>query len=38
MGEFVNKRTFNVIAWATTAIMVVLTMWWLYGQLTGGAG
>jgi len=38
MGEFVNKRTFNVIAWATTAIMVVLTTWWLYGQLTGGAG
>src|SRR6202166_1455741 len=37
MGDYVNKRTFNLIAWATTAIMVVLTMWWLYGQLTGGA-
>src|ERR1700686_367220 len=38
MGEFVNKRTFNLIAWATPAIMVVLTMWWLYGQLSGTAG
>ncbi len=38
MGEFVNKATFNVIAWATTVIMVVLTLLYLYGQLTGAAG
>jgi Mn2+/Fe2+ NRAMP family transporter len=38
MGEFVNKPTFNVIAWATTAIMVVLTMLLVYGILRGGSG
>jgi len=37
MGEFVNKRTFNIIAWATTIIMIVLTVWWLYGKATGKA-
>jgi len=35
MGEFVNKRTFNIIAWATTVIMVGLTVWWLYGKAHG---
>jgi NRAMP (natural resistance-associated macrophage protein)-like metal ion transporter len=35
MGEFVNKRTFNIIAWATTAIMVGLTVLYVYGQLRG---
>ncbi|HXC00083.1 MAG TPA: divalent metal cation transporter [Terriglobales bacterium] len=38
MGEFVNKRTFNIIAWATTVIMIGLTILYLYGQLHGGAG
>jgi Mn2+/Fe2+ NRAMP family transporter len=38
MGEFVNKTTFNVIAWATTAIMVGLTVLYVYGQLTGRSG
>jgi Mn2+/Fe2+ NRAMP family transporter len=38
MGEYVNKPTFNIIAWATTAIMIGLTMLWLYGQLSGTAG
>ena len=37
MGEFVNKTTFNVIAWATTVIMVGLTLLYVYGQVTGGA-
>jgi len=37
MGEFVNKRTFNVIAWVTTAIMIGLTMIYVYGQIKGGA-
>jgi Mn2+/Fe2+ NRAMP family transporter len=26
MGEFTNSKTFNVIAWATVAIMIVLTL------------
>jgi Mn2+/Fe2+ NRAMP family transporter len=38
MGEYVNKRTFNIIAWATTVIMIGLTVSWIYGQLTGTAG
>ena len=38
MGEYVNKRTFNIIAWATTVIMIVLTALLLYGQLRGGVG
>src|SRR5450755_1945496 len=35
MGEYVNKPTFNIIAWATTVIMVVLTALLIYGQLRG---
>ena len=38
MGEYVNKTTFNVIAWATTVIMVVLTVLLIYSQLHGGTG
>jgi NRAMP (natural resistance-associated macrophage protein)-like metal ion transporter len=38
MGEYVNKLTFNVIAWATTAIMIGLTVLYVYGQLRGGPG
>ncbi|MGA9496285.1 MAG: divalent metal cation transporter, partial [Terriglobales bacterium] len=38
MGEYVNKRTFNIIAWATTAIMIVLTALLVYGQLRGATG
>src|SRR6202142_586410 len=38
MGEFVNKRTFNIIAWATTVIMVLLTALLISGQLRGGSG
>ena len=38
MGEFVNKRTFNIIAWATTVIMIGLTVVYIYGQLRGGSG
>src|SRR5579859_1565076 len=32
MGEFVNQRTFNIIAWATTVIMIGLTVVYVYGQ------
>jgi len=38
MGDFVNKRTFNIIAWATTVIMIGLTLLIVYGQVRGGAG
>ena len=38
MGEFVNRPTFNFIAWATTGIMIVLTALLIYGQLRGGTG
>jgi NRAMP (natural resistance-associated macrophage protein)-like metal ion transporter len=38
MGEFVNKRTFNIIAWATTVIMIGLTVVYVYGQVRGGTG
>jgi NRAMP (natural resistance-associated macrophage protein)-like metal ion transporter len=38
MGEFVNKPVFNVIAWSTTVIMIVLTLLLVYGTVHGGAG
>jgi Mn2+/Fe2+ NRAMP family transporter len=38
MGEYVNKPTFNIIAWATTAIMIGLTVLLVYGTLRGGTG
>src|ERR1051326_5863378 len=36
MGEFVNSRAYNVIAWATTVIMTVLTIAWLWTLRSGG--
>jgi Mn2+/Fe2+ NRAMP family transporter len=30
MGEYVNSRTFNVIAWATTVAMIALTVAWFW--------
>jgi len=38
MGEYVNKPTFNIIAWATTVIMIGLTVLLVYGTIRGGAG
>jgi len=38
MEEHVNSRTFNVIAWATTVIMIGLTAALLWGMWRGGAG
>src|SRR6202142_1682122 len=35
MGEFVNTTLLNIIAWATTAIMIGLTVLYVYGQLRG---
>lgn len=38
MEEHVNTRSFNVIAWATTAIMIVLTVVLVWNTLRGGSG
>jgi Mn2+/Fe2+ NRAMP family transporter len=38
MEEHVNTRAFNVIAWGTTVIMIVLTVVLLWNNLRGGSG
>jgi Mn2+/Fe2+ NRAMP family transporter len=38
MGEYVNKGTFNVIAWSTAVIMIALTAMLVWGTLRGGSG
>ncbi len=35
MGEYANKLTFNVIAWATTVIMIGLTVAYVYSLMLG---
>ena len=35
MGEYVNKRTFNVIAWLTTVVMIGLTLVWFWTLRAG---
>ncbi|HTF43143.1 MAG TPA: divalent metal cation transporter, partial [Terriglobales bacterium] len=35
MGEYVNTRLFNVIAWSTTIIMTVLNVVWFWMFGTG---
>ena len=37
MGEYVNSRLFNVVAWATAVIMIGLTIAWFW-TLRGGSG
>jgi NRAMP (natural resistance-associated macrophage protein)-like metal ion transporter len=37
MGPFTNSRWYNVVAWATTAIMIVLTLIYLWTLRSGGA-
>lgn len=37
MGEHVNSRLFNVVAWGTTGIMIALTVVWFW-TLRAGAG
>jgi len=37
MGEYVNTRSFNVIAWLTTVVMIALTAAWFW-TLRSGAG
>jgi NRAMP (natural resistance-associated macrophage protein)-like metal ion transporter len=35
MGEYVNTRVFNLTAWVTTAVMIVLTIAWFWTLRTG---
>jgi NRAMP (natural resistance-associated macrophage protein)-like metal ion transporter len=37
MGEYVNSRLYNVIAWGLTAVMTVLSVLWFWTLRTGGA-
>jgi NRAMP (natural resistance-associated macrophage protein)-like metal ion transporter len=37
MGEHVNSRFFDIVAWATTVIMIVLTVAYLWILVSGGA-
>jgi Mn2+/Fe2+ NRAMP family transporter len=37
MGEYVNSRFFNVVAWATTVIMIGLTVAWFWTLRSGGS-
>ena len=37
MGEYVNSRLFNVIAWATTVVMIALTLAWFWNLHNGGS-
>jgi len=30
MGEYVNSRLFNAVAWTTTVVMIALTLVWLW--------
>ena len=36
MGEYVNSRLFNVVAWATTLSMIGLTLAWFWSLRGGG--
>jgi Mn2+/Fe2+ NRAMP family transporter len=36
MGEYTNTRTFNVIVWTTTVVMIGLTAVLLWNNLHGG--
>ncbi len=36
MGEYVNSRLFNVVAWATTVLMIGLTVAWFWSLRRGG--
>ena len=35
MGSYVNSRLFNMVAWATTVIMIVLTVAWFWTLRSG---
>ena len=35
MGEFVNTKLFNIVAWGTTGVMIVLTVAWFWSLRAG---
>src|SRR6266849_5269200 len=35
MGEYVNTRLFNVVAWATTVLVTILSVVWAWASLKG---
>jgi len=38
MGEYTNSRLFNVVAWSTTVIVVVLSLALMVASIGGKAG
>ena len=36
MGEYVNSRLFNVVAWVTTVVMIGLSVVYLWTLRSGG--
>ncbi len=38
MGEYTNTRLFNVVAWATTVIVVALSLAWMFASIKGTGG
>jgi Mn2+/Fe2+ NRAMP family transporter len=35
MGEYVNTRLFNVVAWTTTVLVVGLSLMWAWSSMKG---
>jgi len=35
MGEYVNTRLFNAVAWVTTVVMIVLSVAWFWTLRSG---
>jgi Mn2+/Fe2+ NRAMP family transporter len=35
MGEYVNTRLFNVVAWATTVLVIGLSVVWAFASVKG---
>jgi Mn2+/Fe2+ NRAMP family transporter len=38
MGEYTNTRLFNIVAWATTVVVIGLSLAWMYASVGGKAG
>jgi Mn2+/Fe2+ NRAMP family transporter len=38
MGDYTNSRLFNVVAWATTVIVVILSLAWMFASMKGTGG
>ena len=36
MGDYVNSRIYNIVAWVTTVVMTVLTLAWFWTLRSGG--